>query len=179
MIEGNKVKLRSLTPCDAEKLRPLLHNTELMSEYSGDIVVPVSLDTLKSDLNNLWKNINKDYYWAIEKHEDKEFIGCCGYNRIDWKNSFADIGIYVSPPEQSKGLGKEALSLLIKYLFLEYNLNKIKLNVHSNNTRAIALYEKLGFKREGCGRNEIFKKGQYFDLIHMGLLKCEFLDLLP
>ena len=36
--------------------------------------------------------------------------------------------------------------------------------------------EKCGMKKEGIGIQEVFIKGRYFDVVHMAILKSEYLD---
>ena len=61
----------------------------------------------------------------------------------------------------SKGYGSDALKLLIKFIFEEVNMNKIKLKVFSFNNRAIACYKKVGFKEEGILKKELYRSGKY------------------
>jgi len=42
--------------------------------------------------------------------------------------------------------------------------------VHANNPRAISLYEKVGFAREGIQRDAICIDGEYCDSINMALI---------
>ncbi len=49
----------------------------------------------------------------------------------------------------------------------------MQLTVFSYNTRAIALYEKLGFQREGVYREFIQRDGARYDMYLYGLLRCE------
>ena len=59
----------------------------------------------------------------------------------------AEIGIKICEfPFQEKGLGRTALSMLIRELFLK-GYAKIILDTNLNNTRAQHVYEKLGFHR--------------------------------
>jgi len=48
------------------------------------------------------------------------------------------------------------------------------LNVLSTNTAAIKIYTKAGFVEEGRHRNHIYRDGQYYDYILMGLLHDEY-----
>ncbi len=49
-----------------------------------------------------------------------------------------------------------------------------KQDVYLFNDRAIATYEKIGFKREGIKRDGGYFHHQYYDLICMGVLEDEF-----
>jgi ribosomal protein S18 acetylase RimI-like enzyme len=54
------------------------------------------------------------------------------------------FGLGLLPEFQGEGFGKQFLSLLIDHLFSR-GARKVKLEVDSNNKRAIHLYQQLGF----------------------------------
>jgi len=49
--------------------------------------------------------------------------------------------------------------------------------VFSYNQRAIALYEKLGFRREGIFREHLERDGTRFDMYLYGILRPEWLAM--
>ena len=119
---------------------------------------------------------DKDQYsFAIETIEEEKYIGGCGVNSVDWKNSIAVIGIFIGDKNYwDKGYGTDAMKILVKFIFEQMNINKVKLNVYGFNERAIRCYEKCGFKKEGTLRQEIFRDGKYHDEYIMGILKEEY-----
>jgi len=66
-----------------------------------------------------------------------------------------------------KGYGTDAMKVLMKFIFEDMNMNKIRLSVFSFNERAKRCYEKCGFQVEGILKKEIFKEGKYYDEIIM------------
>jgi len=42
------------------------------------------------------------------------------------------------------------------------------------NERALKLYEKLGFRHEGRGREHVLLDGRRWDIVSMGMLRDEF-----
>ena len=60
---------------------------------------------------------------------------------------------------------------MLKHAFDDMNLNRVELEVLSSNSRAIHLYEKIGFEKEGIKKEAAYKKGFYVDVLFMGLLK--------
>jgi RimJ/RimL family protein N-acetyltransferase len=72
-----------------------------------------------------------------------------------------------------KGYGTDAMNLLTRYAFMELNLHRVSLGVHSYNTRALRCYEKAGFRTEGAIRGETFREGRRSDDIYMGILRRE------
>jgi RimJ/RimL family protein N-acetyltransferase len=61
----------------------------------------------------------------------------------------------------------------LRFAFHELNLFRVCLTVFSYNAAAIALYEQLGFTREGTYREHIERDGQRYDMVLYGLLRPE------
>jgi RimJ/RimL family protein N-acetyltransferase len=72
-----------------------------------------------------------------------------------------------------QGYGTEALHLALQYAFDELNLHRITLTVIAYNERAIALYERAGFQREGVFREFGQRDGKRYDMYLYGLLRPE------
>jgi RimJ/RimL family protein N-acetyltransferase len=72
-----------------------------------------------------------------------------------------------------RGLGFDALTTLVQFGFEQMNLNRIYLRVFAGNERAVHLYEKAGFRHEGCWRQAEFRHGRYHDLLWMSVLREE------
>ena len=70
--------------------------------------------------------------------------------------------------------GSDALKVLIKFIFEEVNMDKIKLGVFSFNARAIACYKKIGFIEEGILKKELYRNGKYNDITLMALFKEDY-----
>jgi RimJ/RimL family protein N-acetyltransferase len=65
----------------------------------------------------------------------------------------AELGISIHDKTQwSKGLGTDAVRLVVDYAFEELDLNRVELTTDEENARAIRCYEKVGFVREGLLR---------------------------
>ena len=65
---------------------------------------------------------------------------------IDRKNSSSDWGVYIGEELfLGRGLGKKMLIYLIKWAFGEENLRELHTKVNKTNTKAINIYEDVGF----------------------------------
>jgi putative acetyltransferase len=51
------------------------------------------------------------------------------------------------------------------------NLKRLELSVYTDNIRAIALYERFGFEREGLCRAYAWRDGAYVDSLAMARLR--------
>ena len=93
-------------------------------------------------IKNLESNIKKRYF--LVKQEDN-VIGSINFSEIDLFNS-VEFGIYANPFSQLKGNGKLLELVASQYAFVELGVKKIKLEVYSDNDRAIHFYNKCGFE---------------------------------
>ncbi len=71
---------------------------------------------------------------------------------------------------QEKGIGTALMQHIIDWAKQAELIEKIELNVRASNTRAIALYKKMGFVEEGRLKNRIkIDKSHYIDDVLMAL----------
>ena len=129
----------------------------------------------KSDVDKMfryYKESGKSKVIAVRK--DGKIIGLAGFDDIIKENQVATLFIGLGKEdERGKGYGKEALRLLLEYGFRELNFHRIQLNVLEFNNKAIALYERCGFKREGIYREFVLRDGKRHNLLLYGLLRDE------
>ncbi|WP_028562806.1 GNAT family N-acetyltransferase [Paenibacillus pinihumi] len=112
----------------------------------------------------------------VDKNSDQA-IGDTALVQLDYKNRNAECILNISEKEYwGKGIGTEALTLLLDYAFLEMNLHRVFLRVFSFNEKAVRLYTKLGFQQEGIARQAIYRDGRWSDIIHMGILQDEYIN---
>ena len=173
MLEGELVRLRAYRREDIDKVLRYINDPEVKKYLIPGIPFPLRKEDEEKWYQNLDAFSTKSYSFAIETLSDEEYIGGCGINNIDWKNSVAMVGIFLGRPHWNKGYGTDAMKVLVRFIFDEMNINKIKLGVYGFNKRAIRVYEKVGFKVEGVLREELYREGKYHDVYIMGLLRRE------
>lgn len=174
MYTGKLVRLREYRKEDVKQAQEYLNDPEIKRLLTPGIPFLYTLEDEEKWFEN--NSATKDRYnFAIETLEDKKYIGGCGINELDWKNSVAVVGIFIGDKNYwGKSYGTDAMKILVKFIFEQMNINKIRLHVFSFNERAKKSYEKCGFKWEGTLRQEIFKDGKHYDDIVMGILKEEY-----
>jgi len=74
---------------------------------------------------------------------------------------------------QRKGYAKEAVGLLIDYLFSGYPTERIVAFTDTENLPAQRVMEGLGFQREGVLRRAMFRDGQWRDVAVYSILRHE------
>lgn len=115
--------------------------------------------------------------FLIFSKSDNKIVGEVVINEIDRNNRCGNIRILINKKEDfSKGYGTEAMILALNYGFGMFNLHRIELEAYPFNNRAIHVYEKIGFKREGIRRDGSYYNHKYYDMITMSFLEDEFKD---
>lgn len=92
---------------------------------------------------------------------------------LDWDadNHSCGFRIAIGPRGRNRGLGSEATRLVVDYVFGHLPINRIGLEVFAFNPRAIRVYERCGFIREGVLRSALHWDGEYHDAILMSILR--------
>ena len=76
------------------------------------------------------------------------------------------LGMGILPSYRGQGIGSRLMSAALTHA-KSFGLEKVELNVYSNNELAIALYRKFGFENEGLIRKYRKVDGKYFDSLAM------------
>jgi len=100
-------------------------------------------------------------------------IGFVCLKGINWEEARAEMAIAICDGQyRSSGYGSEALSLAIDHSFSKLRLVSISLSVFPFNTRAIRIYEKIGFRHGNKLQNAwIMPDGKKIDMLVMKIDK--------
>ena len=71
---------------------------------------------------------------------------------------------------RGRGLGIRLINATLEAAF-GAGFVRVELDVHADNARAISLYERVGFAREGIVRDAVYVDGEYRDAITMALIR--------
>jgi len=81
-----------------------------------------------------------------------------------------EFGVSVLKEYWGSGIGESLILYLIGWSKNLSIIRKINLRTRTDNTRAIKLYEKLGFLEEGIIKRDFLINGVFYDSLAMGLL---------
>lgn len=81
------------------------------------------------------------------------------------------IGMAVHDDYAGRGAGTALMAALVGQADNWLNLRRLELNVWADNARAITLYERFGFEREGLFRSYAWRDGAYVDSLAMARLR--------
>ena len=159
-------RVRVAEPGDAERLVELAR--EVGSEEEGWLITAGEWRSAPAE---------RRYLKAIRRHPDAAvfvaesnggIVGRLSISRDAHPASkhVADLGLMVSREHRRQGIGLALMEAAERWA-RESGVRKLELHVFPHNTPAIALYEKLGYEREGLRRGHYRRGDELIDAILM------------
>lgn len=81
-----------------------------------------------------------------------EIVGAAS-GRIDAWSASAELGYFISSAHEGRGLVTRSVRALIDYLVLAHDVKRCYIQAAVENTRSLAVAERLGFRHEGVLRS--------------------------
>ncbi|MEU5534457.1 GNAT family protein [Streptomyces sp. NPDC020362] len=171
-LDGDLVLLRPVAVDDLAALMPMFQDaqtTRLTGSHGED----------EPDEGRLraWYSTRADQDdrldLAVVEKATEDVAGEAVLNEWDADNKSCSFRIAFAPGAQGRGLGTEATRLIVGYGFERLGLHRISLEVYAFNPRALRVYEKVGFVREGVLRDALLWEGEWVDAVVMSILARE------
>lgn len=168
-ILGERIYLRQLNEADA---------SQNYCNWLNDPEVNKYLETRQSTIQALRKYIKKQldnpnsFFVGIFDKENDKHIGNIKLEPIDWKKKKAIFGILIGDKNYwGRGIGTEAVKLIVDYAFQTLGIDEVELGVISENKRAIRTYEKADFKVIEVKEKAVNHDGVLYDYVIMLIKK--------
>lgn len=161
------VSIRRFEETDIPKKVEWINNSQNNKYLHYDIPLEIK-KTEKWFVNNIG-NTNR-YDAVIEV--DGIPCGIIGLINIDKKNKKAEY--YIAMGEMAfkkRGIATEASRLILKYAFHDLGMNRVYLYTEIENIPAQRLFDRIGFVKEGCIKQDLFSRGKFVDRYIYGLCK--------
>lgn len=165
------IKLRKLESKDAKGMLEWMTDSEVYKFFRFD-VSHITMESTLAFIDEANKQFadKTDYNFAIVNDND-EYLGTISLKHIDDEVKSAEYAISLRKCTQGKGVGTQATKQLLEYAFNVLGLNRVYLNVLSDNEAAIRLYERCGFVYEGEFVNHISIRGEVKSLKWYAIIK--------
>ncbi|WP_458205437.1 GNAT family N-acetyltransferase [Haladaptatus sp. NG-SE-30] len=179
VVSGERVTLRTVERDDLQFLQRADTDPELR-EPLGETVK--NLRQVEEEFERQWGHDDvflvcldgNDVGSGYPDEGDVRRIGLCVAS--GQRRSRPVIGYWLVPEVHGEGYGKEAVSLVIDYVFQVYSHPAVGADAFAHNEASRGLLESLGFTLEGRLRKEEYWDGQYRDRVVYGLLRSEWDD---
>ncbi len=169
-LVGSRVRLRPIEREDLPRYRGLSGSVGL-NPLAGGLGVSEILGKLQRRFDAGDFDVTDRYICPAIEAEGGVLIGAPALkNEENIASRAASFGISIGNPDHvGRGYGAEASTLFLSYAFGVMGYHKVNLDFWEYNTRAQALYEKLGFVHEGRRRGNHWSRGRFWDDVLMGV----------
>ena len=161
--------IREAVTDDAEQL--ILHTKQVLREHSDVLAATVDEFNMTKEEEVEWIQTQKLEGLILVAEVEGKIVGMLNF-RLSPRKQFSHTGMFgmsIQEKYTNKGIGSALLKRLLEWAETDERVEKISLEVFSNNLRAIQLYKKFGFKEEGRMHKKVkFGPNEYVDQIVMG-----------
>ncbi|MBT2623536.1 MULTISPECIES: GNAT family N-acetyltransferase [Chryseobacterium] len=138
-INGDRISLRQILDKDIPELVEISFYDAIQAETVEQAA------EMQSKINTDYINGNS-IHWAIVDHATDKIVGTCGYYR-GFNKGEGELGCVLLPQYKGKGYMTDAMLLAIDFGLHQIGLKRIWAATSQQNTKAIQLLERLGFKK--------------------------------
>jgi RimJ/RimL family protein N-acetyltransferase len=177
MYEGTQVRLRRLEPEDTDVLLQNWNDYQLRQFFPKPF--PKTQQEIQEFIASRSNGFAERYIftYAIEEKSSGALVGFIDLANLNWLDRTAMIdNVVVFAEHRGKGLGKEAILLLLDFAFNIIGFHNVHLYVHRFNEKAIGLYEHIGFRKQGLLREAAYLNGRRDDVVIMDIIREEYVQ---
>ena len=141
-LEGERVRLRPLDPVDAPRVAELGADPAVARWWPG-----------LTEQHLLDKAQGRDGLEAFAIEHEGAVVGLVqAWEENDPQYRHAGIDLFLDPRLHGRGLGRDAVRTLARWLIAERGHHRLTIDPALDNVPAIRCYEAVGFKRVGILR---------------------------
>jgi RimJ/RimL family protein N-acetyltransferase len=168
LIAGDGFSLRRATQADVDFLVELASHGEVEPFMAA--VSARERDELLEEVRR--SDEDPQHHGRFVLEVEGEPAGALAFSVANRRSRIADLyAIMLHPDHRGRGLGVEATRLLVRHLVFDLGYHRVQLEVYGFNERALGLFERAGFVREGARRRAYDRHGDWVDGVLFGLVR--------
>jgi len=160
-LKGEHIYLRALELEDLDFIHDIENNQD--NWEVSNTITPYSKFLIKKYLEQSHKDIFevKQLRLVICNYDDIA-LGMIDLFDFDFKNRRAGVGILIKDADnRQKGLGKEALQLLMTYCKIHLDMHQLYCSISEENDKSLKLFKSQGFELIGLKKDWNHVNGLY------------------
>ncbi len=171
-IEGELCYLSPPDVEDAALWTRWLNDLDVALPLGDEAYSTITCEGVRRDLETI---ASRDHVFTVVDRSTDRPIGRCLLFAVNLVDRTAEAGIFIGEKDcWGRGLGTEAMRLLLDYAFSLLNLRSVMVGVFDFNERAMATYRRLGFREIGRRRQARIVADEAHDLVLLDMLASEF-----
>jgi RimJ/RimL family protein N-acetyltransferase len=172
-LRTERLWLRPFTPADATDIHRYLSDRDVAG-MTASVPHPypdgAALAWIEKQAQAAARGESAVFAVTVKPHG---LIGTIGLH-VEAAHAKAELGYWIGKPHWGHGYATEASDAVVRYGFEELHLERIHARFMVSNPKSGRVLQKLGFKREGLLRRDLFRFGEFVDCELWSLLREEF-----
>lgn len=167
-LAGDGFLLRRATDADVDFLVALASHEE---------VEPFMAAVAARDRDEFLEEVGRSeadpgHHGRLVVEVEGEPVGSLAFSVVNRRSRIAHLfAIMLDPAHRGRGLAASATELLVRHLVFDLDYHRVQLEVYGFNERAIGLFERAGFVREGVRRRAYDRHGDWADGVLFGIVR--------
>jgi [ribosomal protein S5]-alanine N-acetyltransferase len=150
-ISSPRLILRAFAPADADDLHAYLSEPGIYKFEPGELIDLAQARNMAQEL------AASPDFWAVELQETHRVIGQIYFKHIEPQRLMTwELGFILNPQYHRQGYMSEAVAALVRHGFANEAIHRVVAHCNPDNSASWKLLEKIGFRREGLLRQNIF-----------------------
>ncbi|MFJ5773478.1 GNAT family N-acetyltransferase [Streptomyces sp. NPDC093094] len=175
VLTGTRTILRPFTAADADTMWEIIGDPEVV-RFTYEPGTDLDLERTRSWYATRAEQDDR-LDLAVTDRTSGEVVGEVVLNEWDPRTRSCTFRTLIGPRGRGRGLGTEAMRLIVGHGFERLGLHRIELVAYGHNLRALHVYEKVGFTVEGVRREVALRDGAWTDEVIMAMLDREWAAL--
>lgn len=164
VLETSRLRLRHFMALDLIPFMAYRNDPEVARFQSWDGISETEAQAFIAEQQEVQPGVPGAWFQiAVELKETKALVGDCALKLEEQDARQAEIGYTFSRAYQGRGLAMEAVTRVLEYAFVTLGLHRVTAITDCANAASVALLERLGFRREGHFRQNVWFKGRWGD----------------
>ncbi len=167
---NEKIVLQRINFNDTGAVYRLIDNNRLrLRKWLPFIDDTISVEQTENFIRSLANPTSRELVFTI-RYAD-EVAGLVGYKDIDRNNKKLEIGYWIAPAFEGRGIVTKSVKVMLDEAFGKMQMNRVQIKCAVGNTRSSNIPKRLGFTFEGVERAGEFLNGRFADLETYSMLK--------
>jgi ribosomal-protein-serine acetyltransferase len=163
-------ELRLLRPNEAEELHALIESNRDRLAFWLPWAAGQAFEDTVEFLDRAGRRCESNDGFQAAIVRDGRIVGVVGYTGVDWTNRSTAIGYWLAAGEEGRGTMTEAVRVLAEHGLSAWRLNRVEIRVAVDNSRSLAIPQRLGFGYEATLRKAQRISDRHVDLAVYSLL---------
>ncbi len=156
---------------DADAVSDWYQQIEDVSIFDRQVPLPINHTDVVTLIKSLVADQEKEKCrWFVAETSDGNAIGMAGLEGISLLHGHAILAMFIEGSWRRTGIGIRMACMMVDLAFKQLRLHRVATVYRADNASSGTLLGRMGFKPEGIARQAWFGRGQYFDLMNVGLL---------